>query len=697
MCELNEVIEMKNRQSSILIEICLCIALFGGILLSNSVVASDTSVSQKIPIDIGPSLREKQVSDYPTLSSSKGTSPIGASYEDGTYYEIGDALDWYCVDDYNPEVPDGIFASEFTLRALGTTCEIWVQTDMSFPDSRDTPVITDEQVNSYLNVFETVIYPTDTQYFGTPDFHDGSNAEVGPLYNDPSGRNVILVSNIRDQSYYESNYPYYVVGFYWGVFEDAFDRNIVSIDSAAWDVAMKFYEGTLAHEYQHLIHDDYNPDDDTFMNEGCSMYAEPLCGYDVSWGDIEAFLATPDNSLVEWGDQGGINILADYGSALLWAIYLSDHYGGADFISYFVQNGVPGIEGINDALAHFGYTKTFDEVFLDWSIANLIHTDAIGDGLYNYNSIDLDTLDADATRIYSINKPFFEQTGTAFGETKSYLNDATDVYQVGSYGSDYIELGNIHDRFTSLFMFDGDDTADLPLWNLVDEDADGDLEWYSSASSPENDLRLTTTLDLTQFGANPQLTFDTKYIIEEAWDFGFVQISTDNGETWVSLENTFTTYVIDDGGYPTIKDNLPGLSGVSDGWISMGFDLSAYAGQEVLLALRYMTDWAYEDPGWWVDNVAIDGIIIDNADDVISFISSPPPETDFWVTLIVVVETPTGLQYNNIVTLDLNDLTESLDETLDLANLITSDEEYLQLIVSPKIGLADYTVSVTRV
>ena len=56
------------------------------------------------------------------------------------------------------------------------------------------------------------------------------------------------------------------------------------------------------------------------------MYAEPLCGYPIDWGSINSFLATPDNSLTEWADQGDINILADYGQVQMFCTYINDHY-----------------------------------------------------------------------------------------------------------------------------------------------------------------------------------------------------------------------------------------------------------------------------------------------------------------------------------------------------------------------------------
>jgi hypothetical protein len=45
-----------------------------------------------------------------------------------------------------------------------------------------------------------------------------------------SGRQVVLVSNIRDDNYYDPTYPNYIAGFYSPTFEAYFDRNIMSID-----------------------------------------------------------------------------------------------------------------------------------------------------------------------------------------------------------------------------------------------------------------------------------------------------------------------------------------------------------------------------------------------------------------------------------------------------------------------------------
>jgi hypothetical protein len=644
-----------------------------------------------IPYDIGPELRNRDVTYFkPTNMGIPRSSAIN-----GEYYIEGQTLEWYILD---PEADEGYTTDLFELRAIGSIAEVWVQVDMSYPtnDPRDTPVINDTQALEALSEFEDNIYGKICSYFGIPDFHDGMEAELGDLYVEEFGRTVILVSNIRDENYYDDKYPYITVGFYWGVFEQAFDRNIISIDSYRWDLYIDIFMATVAHEFQHLVHDDYLPDDDLFMNEGCSMYAEPLCGFDLAYGDIEAYLATPDNSLTEWEDQGGINTLADYGQALLWTIYLSDRFG-ENFLSYFFQNTVGGIEGINEALAHFTEDTTFDNVFHDWRLANLLHTDTIGGGKYNYASIDWSQIDPDITRIYTVRRAFFDNKyGTDFGETSSYLNDKTGVYKLGSYGSDYIKLANIRDRFNPQFLFDGDDIAEYRVWNLVDQDGDGDREWYSTVAGAQKDLLLSAEVDLTPYGANPILSFDTYYDIEESWDFGFVQVSTDNGQTWISLENEYTTYIIDEGGYPAINESLPGLSGSSGGWISMEFDLSSYAEQTIMLGFRYMTDWATEELGWYIDNIAIGTEIIENGDNINLFVGPDPEETDFIVTLIGVNVIDGVETFTDELTLELDDASEETLETISLNDFVYTSGGYVLLVVSTTKGLADYNFSVQR-
>jgi bacillopeptidase F (M6 metalloprotease family) len=132
------------------------------------------------------------------------------------------------------------------------------------------------------------------------------------------------------------------------------------------------------------------------------------------------------------------------------------------------------------------------------------------------------------------------------------------------------------------------------------------------------------------------LTFDTSYDIEDYWDFGFVQVSTDGGYTWTSLGNAYTTSAHDPGAHPTVVANVPGLTGQSAGWVTMSFDLSAYAG-DILIAFRYVTDWATVYEGWYIDNVYVNSTLISDGSSTDAFMSLEEVldlSNDYTVTLV---------------------------------------------------------------
>ncbi|MEM3038518.1 MAG: immune inhibitor A [Thermoplasmata archaeon] len=688
-----------TKTASLAIVMLMVIGAFSAIVIPCSAAESPVpSIADVMKKDIGPEIRKAQP-DEAAVSASAST----VSYRTGSadYYDVGDK-EFYYVDGYGTSN-----FIEFEKRGEGSLVEVWVATDLSFPagdprnDDPDKVTIYDWQVEYIINEFENVIYPIESVYFGTPAFHDGSNSMFElwglPFFNDDDGKLMIMVWNMVDESYYDPTYPSYIAGYYSPVMEFYLDRNIIHIDSYDWanrigpDVARPFvYESTVAHEYQHLLHDDLDADEVAFINEGCSMYAEMLCGYGEPWPYIARFLYTPDNSLTEWGDQGDINILADYGAAAMFTIYLNDHFGGADFISALAANELNGEESVTDTLADEGYADwDFDKVFEAWTLANLIHSDDFGDGWYNYVSLDLNDPRAGELTTLKIKPGMgFVTQSYAFQYTWTYDGYNTMTYLIGPYGTDYLKIqGNRVGQLPKLnFKFDGNDYYD-PGWKLTTAPAVPGLSgmvWYSGASDLR-DVAITATIDLTGM-SSAVLTFDTYYSIESYWDFGFVQVSTDGGMTWTSLENEYTTYDIVIEGHPAIAANMPGLTGSWQG--NMAFDLSAYAGSEIMLAFRYMTDWAYTEIGWFVDNIAINGVVVDNGDDVRSFESLlPPEEVDFSVIIYAPAYSndEISLPYK-MVRVSLADDTET--GTINLAGF--SGYRDIYIIVWPDSGPTNY-------
>jgi immune inhibitor A len=637
-----------------------------------------------------------------------------------SYFNIGDEAYWLVYDDIY-----GIYVAPFQLKKIGSITEIWVQEDLSFPadDPRPYPTILDNETDYLLAQFENKIYPTDTKYFGSPAYRNGSNSLLpywlglpSDYYTEPTGRNVILVANIGDRNYYNASYPYFIIGVFVPSYDYYLDRNVITIDCADWEHRIGptgtqwlppetvpsnhafDYESTIAHEYQHLIHNDYNPLDDDFMNEGCSMYAEYLNGYGIATNYLNSYFYTPDNSLTIWGDQGDINILADYGAAALWTLYLTDHYGGTPFITYFVQAGVPGIDGVNNALAHFKYKANFLTVYHDWRLANLIRSNFPGCGKYNYKSVNLNDPSIIPVRTYPISGlPVPWRKGTDFGNTFTILGYDTGVSMIGPFGTDYIKLGNW--TKPAIICFDGDDTA---IYGWTYDTAGG--YWWSNGENLMNALLVgqasIPSTGITSAAASPStsitpavavppshtLTIVTKYGIETLWDFGFVQVSTDNGQTWTSLSNEYTTSDHDPSAHPDIVANLPGLTGYSrhfPQWVTMNFDLSAYAGQNVMIGFRYMTDWATLYEGWFIQSASIDGVPLT--------LTPVYPKADFQVTMVYAFVTHRQTIY---VPFDmrLNDKTET---GFDVA--FANKPSYIILVVSPTMlrGWVDYGFKAT--
>jgi len=120
----------------------------------------------------------------------------------------------------------------------------------------------------------------------------------------------------------------------------------------------------------------------------------------------------------------------------------------------------------------------------------------------------------------------------------------------------------------------------------------------------------------------------------------------------------------------------------------MSFNLTEYCGQEILISFRYVTDWAYTETGWYIDNVYVNGELIDDGDSVIGL--SPEYEnTDFLVTFVC---PPTGNLPWLIFDLNLNhDTEQSMKDFLSVAHFY--DE--VIVLVSPTNGMVDYEFGFT--
>ncbi len=144
-------------------------------------------------------------------------------------------------------------------------------------------------------------------------------------------------------------------------------RDILYVDE--WFVRRQTYlaRGTLAHEFQHLIHWGHDKDEEIWLNEGMSGYAEALTGFpEADSTVVGAFLQRPGAGLTEWENQAW-----NYGSTYLFSAFLAERYG-EDLIRSIVAEPENGIDGIDAAFAGLGLGGDFREAWSRWVLGNYI-------------------------------------------------------------------------------------------------------------------------------------------------------------------------------------------------------------------------------------------------------------------------------------------------------------------------------------
>jgi len=716
---------MRNLQK--IIAVIVAFTMVAGALLvivpqageSSEVV--ELSYADQIPMYADEAIREKEACELSVLDAQLGSEealadniPVNTTmsfWTQNTYF-----LTWY--------------QESMTKRGEGNECEVWVADDLTYyspVDPRNGLVdITDDDVAYIIDEFDNNIYPTMTEMFIDAPARNGSAPDISNwqyVYDDENiteanitgelfptndtGKMMIMIFNIRDYSYYVPSYKGgYVAGFYWQTIRDMYDRNVMHIDCFDWanrtgeqDEGIQghysyVYEGTVAHEYQHLLHAEMDPNEDTWLNEGLSMISEFLCGYGLSYSHMGHFFQYPDNALTVWGDLGDDYILGDYGAVQMFMAYLYDHYGGKPMMQALFFSQLQGTESVDAALLDLGNNRmTFEKVFRDWRLANLLFDDSIGGGLYTYDSIDPALIGImSGGTFYHItieNYGVYDYAGYYSRLTRSYAEVGVNDY-LEAYGTDYIYIDNLNymgDEETK-FVFDGDDRVHEG-WEYIDIGPIGSLiatsHWYSGSGDMIDHL-MTLDVNLSEPIEGGDylhwLNLTTYWNIEEEYDFGFVQVSTDGGETWTTLDDVGDYCTSDNWtDVEAIQANLPGITGSSGGTVDLSFDLSAYDGQEVMIGFRYMTDQAYNEYGWDIYEVCVDGAEVSLTD----LVTPVPPETDFLLTVLA-YDYQNGYRIMDIPVMDL-------DETAQML-MSASGYAWMIVLISPRDGPVDYTLDI---
>ena len=412
------------------------------------------------------------------------------------------------------------------------------------------------------DLFEEHTYSTDRAFFGS---------EWSPgVDNDPH----VSILHARDLGDSIAGYYSSADEFVSTVRDDSNEMEMFYINIENVTVNDSFYNGVLAHEFQHMIHWYNDRNEETWLNEGFSELAMYLNGFDVG-GSEWTFATTPDTQLNSWPEGPGA-AGANYGAGYLFTSYFLDQFGreATQALVAHPENSFASVEAVLEELST-GLTCV--DLFADWIVANLLDDPYLAGGQYGYDEIDPPSFDIEAT----------------YYEADSPISESATVHQ---YGADYIEL---HGERPLTFRFTGSTQI-----GLMDTTAhSGSYVWWSNRGD-DSDMYLTRAFDLSDVSA-ATLEFWAWYDIEEDWDYTYVEVSTDDGQTWEILTTPSGTPTNPNGNsFGWAYTGHSGSGGQAE-WIQEQVDLSTYAGQEILIRFEYITDDAVNRPGFLLDDVTI--------------------------------------------------------------------------------------------
>ncbi len=331
-----------------------------------------------------------------------------------------------------------------------------------------------------------------------------------------------------------------------------------------------YYLGVLAHEFRHMIEDNYDNSDADWEVEGSATLAAQLAG--MPSGGIERgnmFLEQPDQQLNSWIDEGTAPY---YGQGYILNRYIYDQLG-KDLFRQFATSPLPGFIALDAVAAENDLAFTAQSLWLDYLAALAIHDDPQAPAHYQFESTGLNTAASTAV---------------------SHL-PATMEEQVSQYAADYYRLP----QGISGINFAG--ASDVSLLGV--DPAAGDKYWYAQRANYSNP-RLTYALDLRELD-QATLNYDVYADIEQGYDFAYVSVSLDDGRTWIPLAGDLMQGLdpADNPAGSALAERF--YTGRNRQWQKETIDLSPFAGEQMLLRFEYVTDPILTYGGLALDNIAV--------------------------------------------------------------------------------------------
>ncbi|MBV6400337.1 MAG: hypothetical protein CNIPEHKO_00622 [Anaerolineales bacterium] len=468
----------------------------------------------------------------------------------GKQYKLGDQETFWVT---NVDTVEN-FQAKATLRYVGDHIYFWIENGVKYDES---------DLKRLGDTFENQMYPTNREFFGS---------EPNPgIDNDP--RIYILYvrgTGASNAGYFSTPDEYNPLVKEFSNGHEMFFFNADNMDLGAEDTY-----GTLAHEFQHMIHFNTDRNEASWINEGFAMVAELLNAYPIYFDYY--YITDPDLNLTDWSPDPGSNG-PHYGQSFLYLAYFLDRFG-EDATKEMVKHPENGLASIDQTLADLNITDpqtgkvvTADDVFMDWAATMWLQNESVGDGRYHYGNY------PDAPNI-SVSQSIDSCPQSTSGS-------------VNQYGIDYFTINCEGDH---ILKFSGSTVA-----KLLPADAHSGKYAFWSNKGDESDMTLTREFDFTNVSAPITFSYSMWYDLETDYDYLFVEASTD-GQTWQILTTPSCTN--ED---PSGNSYGCGYNGQTGDWKQEDVDLSQFAGKKVQIRFEYITDAAVNGEGFLLDDVRVD-------------------------------------------------------------------------------------------
>jgi immune inhibitor A len=433
-----------------------------------------------------------------------------------------------------------------------------------------TVTASDADIRGVVDTFENDIYPTDRDFFGS-EWSPGIDGDphLYILWARGLGSNVAGYYSPADEVS-RLAHPF------------SNEHEMFYMNADIMDLTEDYIMSVLAHEFQHMIHWNNDPNEEGWVDEGFAELATTLNGFGVGGADLD-YLHDPDLQLNTWSDINDNDTFAHYGGSFLFMNYFLGRFG-REATQALVRDPANGLVGIDEVIRQLNLTDpssarplTTEDVIADFGTALLLQDSEFENGRFGF-------------------KEYPNARGVGNIDDISSCPSETQAKKVSQFGFDYYAI-QCEGAYTIYFA--GSTTQKvLPV-------PPQDSKYYVwSNRGDKSDMTLTRAFDLPA-DQSATLEFDVWFDIEENWDYTYLEASTDGGQTWKILRTESGTDA-----NPQGNSYGWGWTGSSEdhdssGWVNESVDLSAYAGKQVLLRFEYITDAAVNGEGLLVDNIRI--------------------------------------------------------------------------------------------